>query len=206
MDRPDTAGAAESPDRPIRATDILAAALERFAAYGLEATSLRDIAREAGVSIGLIQHHFGHKRKLVEAVDQHVLRVLRAAVVGPLTQQFGNPASEQGHRVVNLVTDHSIEVQYLARAFADGRELSSQVFDLLAEQGIARWHDYEAQGLTKPDTDATWAALNLVLIFLGAVTMRSHLDRHLPAPLTTPEQLHRWETSVNRTINDGMLK
>jgi len=49
---------------------ILAAATRRFAAEGSGA-SLRDIATDAGVNLGLIHRHFGNKDDLLRAVVQH---------------------------------------------------------------------------------------------------------------------------------------
>lgn len=46
---------------------ILAAAHARFAADGL-ATAMDDIARDAGVAVGTLYHHFGNKDALLEAV------------------------------------------------------------------------------------------------------------------------------------------
>jgi AcrR family transcriptional regulator len=46
---------------------ILAAAGVRFAADGIDA-QIDDIAREAGVAVGTIYHHFGSKEALLEAI------------------------------------------------------------------------------------------------------------------------------------------
>jgi AcrR family transcriptional regulator len=46
---------------------ILAAARARFAADGIDA-QIDDIAREAGVAVGTIYHHFGGKEALLEAI------------------------------------------------------------------------------------------------------------------------------------------
>ena len=46
---------------------ILAAARSQFAARGLNGTSLRSIAREAGVDASLISHYFGDKAQLLVA-------------------------------------------------------------------------------------------------------------------------------------------
>ncbi len=52
---------------------ILAAARECFAADGLEA-SMDDIAREAGVAVGTLYHHFGTKDALLEGIVQGAWR------------------------------------------------------------------------------------------------------------------------------------
>ena len=48
---------------------IRTTALRLFAAQGAAATSLREVAREAGVAPGLVVHHFGGKEGLRAAVD-----------------------------------------------------------------------------------------------------------------------------------------
>ncbi len=44
---------------------IMRAAILQFTARGYEGASVREIASEAGVNIGLIRYHFGHKADLV---------------------------------------------------------------------------------------------------------------------------------------------
>src|ERR1700735_5801937 len=47
---------------------ILAAASELFVASGYERTTIRAIARAAGVDAGLVMHYFGSKQQLFERV------------------------------------------------------------------------------------------------------------------------------------------
>jgi len=47
---------------------LITAAGELFAEHGIDAVSVRDIARKAGANIGLIHYHFGGKDGLIEAV------------------------------------------------------------------------------------------------------------------------------------------
>ncbi len=49
---------------------ILAAAASRFVESGYERTTIRGIARAAGVDVGLVMHYFGAKRDLFQRVTQ----------------------------------------------------------------------------------------------------------------------------------------
>jgi AcrR family transcriptional regulator len=51
-----------------RRTAILESAARAFSMFGLRGASLRDIARDAGVSLTLLDHHYGNKAMLLEAV------------------------------------------------------------------------------------------------------------------------------------------
>ena len=53
-------------------------ALRLFAERGPDAASVRQIAAAAGVSPGLVSHHFGSKDGLRDAVDAHVLAMFEA--------------------------------------------------------------------------------------------------------------------------------
>ena len=53
------------------------AAITCFASEGVAATSVRAIAAEAGVSAGLVIHHFGSKDELRVACDEHVAHLIR---------------------------------------------------------------------------------------------------------------------------------
>lgn len=51
-----------------RTSDILSAATHLFATRGIEATTMQEIATEAGISAGAIYHYFGSKEELLRAV------------------------------------------------------------------------------------------------------------------------------------------
>ncbi len=76
MTQRDTAGAA----RRDRREDILKASLHLFAKKGFHGTSMRDIARQADITEGLIYHYFASKRDLFTAIieEYSFLPLLRA--------------------------------------------------------------------------------------------------------------------------------
>jgi AcrR family transcriptional regulator len=57
---------------------LLELGLRLFGDRGLDDVSVEDIAREAGVSAGLLYHYFGSKREFHHAVTAHAMERLRA--------------------------------------------------------------------------------------------------------------------------------
>jgi AcrR family transcriptional regulator len=185
---------------------IRTAALKTFAMYGTSATSLRTVATAAGVSVGLVQHHFATKAGLVKAVDDHALGVVIAAIAGPFPEPPADSVAEMGSRVTRMISEHPDVVDYVGRALIDGSPLGTTIFDTLAAFDIARWKQREERGETRPDVDLTWAALNSLVLALGTMILRTHVERHLPGSLTAPNQLERWQTSVNTLLREGLFR
>jgi AcrR family transcriptional regulator len=181
------------------------AALRSFATNGAAATSLRTVASAAGVSLGLVQHHYATKAGLIKAVDEHVLSQVLTAMSQPIPEA-GDSLVEVGHRVGKIVSEQTDIADYLGRALIDGSPLGASIFDALVGFGTARWHQRNERGELRPDLDLTWAAMNAMVLALGAVVLRTHIERQLPAPLTDPVQLSRWEDSVNELLREGFFR
>jgi AcrR family transcriptional regulator len=182
------------------------AALKSFATYGTSTTSLRTVAAAAGVSVGLVQHHFGTKAGLIKAVDDHVLGLVIAAIAPPLAEPPADSIAEMGSRVTRIVAEQPDIVDYLGRALIDGSPLGTTIFDTLAGLGVARWNKRNERGETRPEVDLTWAALNALVLPLGTLILRGHIERQLPESFTTPAQLQRWQESVNTLLREGLFR
>jgi hypothetical protein len=111
-----------------------------------------------------------------------------------------------GSRVTRIVAEHPDIADYVGRALIDGSPLGTSIFDTLTAFGIARWNQRSERGETRPETDVTWAALNSLVLALGTMIMRGHIERQLPEPLTEPRQLERWQQSVNMLLRDGLFR
>lgn len=57
-----------------------------FGRHGYAGTSLRDIAQEAGVRMGLVHYHFGNKHLIMEAAFDRKLDLLREAIAASFAQ------------------------------------------------------------------------------------------------------------------------
>jgi AcrR family transcriptional regulator len=182
------------------------AALKSSATYGTSTTSLRAVAAAAGVSVGLVQHHFANKAGLVKAVDDHVLGLVIAAIAPPLAEPPADSIAEMGSRVTRIVAEQPDIVDYLGRALIDGSPLGTTIFDTLAGLGMARWNKRNERGETRPEVDLTWAALNALVLPLGTLILRGHIERQLPESFTTPAQLERSQDSVNTPLREGLFR
>jgi AcrR family transcriptional regulator len=193
-------------DEPPRIQRIRDAALRLFVRHGTEAVSLRTIAKAAGVSVGLVQHHFTTKDNLIQAVDDYVMMVLTESLAAPLASAPGDPVADAADRVTSLFCDHIEVVDYLSRALIDGAPIGVRVFDGLVEICTGYWAQIQQQGLTQPDLDPIWMVLNPLTMVLGMFMLSSHLSRHLPEPLATPTQLQRWRDATEVIIASGQLR
>lgn len=198
---PDDAG------KPASIQRIRDAALAIFATRGTETTSLRMVADAAGVSIGLVQHHFGTKANLIAAVNDQVLTVLTETLATPLVRAPAeDPVADVADRVILLLAEHTEVVDYISRAIAESAPIGVRIFDALVQISTAHWAQLQEQGLTRPNLDPIYRTLSPLTLVLGTFILRSHLSRHLPEPFDTPAQLERWRNATEAIIASGQLR
>ena len=187
------------------AARIRNAALEGFAREGVAATSIRDVAEAAGVSAGLVQHHFPTKAALRDAVNEYVLSLAREE----FEQLDPDPADafeEVGDRITEFVRDHPLAFEYVARGVAEGDEAALGIFDTfvgIADAVLGRLAD---KGLLDPGLDLRWAALNVVVLNLGTVLFRQAVDRHLPEAFASEDGLQRWNRADTALFKGGFYR
>ena len=185
---------------------IRLAALKSFATDGAAATSLRSVAADAGVSLGLVQHHFATKAGLIQAVDDYVMSVVIEMVSRPVSAHQEDSIADMGSRITKLLIEHPDVVDYFGRALIDGSPLGTTIWDTLAAFGTARWNTRKETGEARADIDITWAALNSLVLTLGTLILRGHIERQVPDAFSTPAQLDRWQGSVNMLLREGLFQ
>lgn len=195
-----------APEGPRNIERIRSAALRSFGEHGAAATTLRGVAAAAGVSLGLVQHHFATKAGLIEAVDDYVMKLVVSTMSRPLPEPPVDSVAEIGNRITTMFAEQPDVVAYLGRALADGSPIGTRIFDTLLASGIARWQQRIDRGEVRPDIDVTWAAINGLVLALGAISLRHHLDRHLAEPFTNPRQLDRWQRAVDTLLREGLFR
>jgi AcrR family transcriptional regulator len=153
------------------------AAIRRFAADGMNA-SLRTVAADAGVSAGLILHHFGSRAGLRTACDDHVLAEIRetkSAVLGP--------GGGTGVFLAQLaqVEGYAPLVGYVLRCMQSGGTLAADFVEHLVTDAVAYLGEAVAAGSIRPSRDPEARARLLVEQGIGALLLQlpahqDHLD------------------------------
>jgi AcrR family transcriptional regulator len=128
------------------------AAIALFAERGIGPATIRDIAAAAGVSSGLLRHHFGSKEGLRQACDEYAMAEttrVRAAALDP----DGN--RDPGF-LSSINPDTLLLQRYLVRSALDSPESTSATFAQWVELA-EEWLD--GQGIHTDDQRAYAAVL-----------------------------------------------
>ena len=129
------------------------AAFELYAAKGEANTSVREVAQAAGVTHGLVVHHFVNKEGLQRAVRQHVVDLLRQALNSVPTG--GTPAEIGKARdasVARMYSENPTYLRYIRRQLLDPVSVDHELLDVLAEFTLAQVRDLRAAGIASVDT------------------------------------------------------
>jgi TetR/AcrR family transcriptional regulator, regulator of cefoperazone and chloramphenicol sensitivity len=196
-----------APPEPTSMEKIRDATLTCCAQEGITATSFRMVADTAGVSIGAVQHHFRTKAALIDAVDQYVLQVIGEALgAKPLPGPAADALEEAGRRLTRLMAEHPRVMDYIGRALVEGGTISGlgrAIFDGLTKISEAQGDHFADD--TRDDLDRAWAVLNPIILRVGAMILRPHIERYLRQPFYSDFQLRRWDAAVTRLIRHGLF-
>ena len=157
---------------------IREAALKHFAEVGYERATIRSIAQTAGVSPGLLRHHFGSKDELRQACDDHVFEMLHRLNA----ELLDDPNSSS-------VTRHTSKRfgRYVARSLIDGSTTVGSIFDemvTLTEKWLARADE------ARPDPPAIDRRIRAALVTAmaaGIPLLHEHVSRALGTDMFAPE-------------------
>jgi AcrR family transcriptional regulator len=167
-------------------------AMERFASQGVAATSLRSVAKAAGVSPGLVVHHFGSKEGLCRAVDETVVERIETALSEvPLKGSGTDVISGRAEVVVALLSSQPVLCDYLARALSERTEASAELFQRIFDSA-SRDRALVRAGVIRKRTDPFWRTIHQMLLIIGPLLLRQLIERELGGSLSDKHNLERW--------------
>jgi AcrR family transcriptional regulator len=142
------------------------AAIECFALGGFEA-SVREISARAGVSPGLIRHHFGSKDQLRAECDAEVLRRYRDLKVDGMKMP---PA--QAFQMLSQLEDFAPMFVYILRSVREGGNAGREFIEHMIAEAVEFSEDGVRAGIVKPSRDPAARARFLVASSLGGLLVQ----------------------------------
>ena len=180
------------------------AAMALFGTEGVAASSLRAVARAAGVSPGLIVHHFGSKQGLIQAVDEAVLRRINAALSEvPIEGSGAELIAQRAEIVAAFLRGQPALCDYLGRALSERTEASAELFHRLFASAARDEHLITA-GVLRAETDPFWRAMHQVMLVVGPLLIRPLIERELGGELLTEENMTRWTRAQTDLLQHGL--
>jgi AcrR family transcriptional regulator len=180
-------------------------ALELFASRGTVATTIRDVAAAAGVSPGLVQHHFGTKAGLRKAVDEFVVADALSTITD-LPGTLEERGVEFAARMGAVTRDRPAAVLYLARAASEGSELGLRAFQEIVKFGVREFRAMDEAGQLGPDLDLEWAVLQMLVFNLSTIMFEPAISHALGEPITSEEGRRRVNAAATRLFTYGFTK
>jgi AcrR family transcriptional regulator len=175
-----------------------------FGENGIRPTSIRKIAKAAGVSPGLVQHHFRTKRELEKAAAAYV-----AAKMAELAQAEPRPGRAPGTltlgaAVVEFIRKHPDVIAYVRRGILEDSPFRGNLLDSILALSRSLNQRLRQHGLLRDDLDVPWTVFNTMILVLGPLLLERAVDRHLGVALRSNEGLARWDAAVEDLLLRGI--
>lgn len=193
--------------RPVDAADsIIRAALRVFGERGIDATSLREVARVAGVSPALIVHHFGSKQGLVAAVDEAALLEFGAAYGAEETATGRGLLHQRAAETASVMRQRPDVCTYLGRALVEATPGSAGLFQVMIDGGRKEIDLLAEKGALRVDTDPLWATLQHFFLIWAPLSFLPLLEQALGRSLLSEEILDRWVAANTNLLEEGLYR
>ncbi|SDS12244.1 TetR/AcrR family transcriptional regulator [Paraoerskovia marina] len=165
-----SAGSSTPPPEDLTArARIRDAAIVRWGTDGF-GTGLRAVAADAGVSAGLVIHHFGSKDGLRAACDEHVFEIVRTSK----TESVGGT----GDPLAQLASmdEYAPLLAYVVRTLQAGGPAARAFVERMIDDAAGYVRAGVAAGTIRPSRDEHARARFMTLASLGALLLHVALD------------------------------
>jgi AcrR family transcriptional regulator len=186
----------------VRRAQILSAARACFAASGFKATTVDDIAAEAGVSVGLLYRIFGAKTAIVEAI---ILEQVEAQIEAAFELISTSPKSGIDRaKALGGFKDASLDFQQLALTFEMAAEICrNQTLREFMQDRRAALHATVIERLTESGMDGKTAEQKFAeLDLIGAIASGAVIQGLASAKMSVAKTVE----TVFRSLDRGARK
>lgn len=178
-----------------------------FAARGIASTSLREVAKEVGVSPALVVHHFGGKEGLVAAVDEAAVREFGDAYAAGEPAEGPELLRRRAEQTAGVMRERPEVCAYLGRALVENTPGSAGLFRLMIQGGRAEIDSLAEKGALREDADRLWATLQHFFLIWAPLSFRALLEQEaLEGSLLDEDNLRRWSEANVELFEGGLYR
>jgi AcrR family transcriptional regulator len=194
----------DSEDRTAAAR-IRDAAIAEFAANGVAGTSVRTIAATAGVSPGLVIHHFGSKDELRVACDEYVTGIIGEVKSSAMASGGALDVTAAFRTVGELPA-----AKYLARTLVDDSPHVAALVDEIVKDAMQYVAIGVESGMVKPSDYEFERAAILTIWSLGSLVLHEHLERLIGVDITAdfsddPQKVSAYMAPILEIYSQGVF-
>jgi len=188
---------------------LIDAAIKLFGERGFGSVRAREVAAEAGVTHGLIRHHFGSMDGLRREVDAHIGSLLGELLAEVSTEDMTDFVGELMAAAEATYADPDAAEQrwaYVRRSLIETSDLSKSLLDNYAEyyeQIVAR---RAASGRVRDDLDPTWQALLHMFLDMGTMLLAPFISRRYGLRLADQGTMRQRNRFIREVVENGILK
>lgn len=191
----------DAASRPSRRDDLLAAAARRFVDAGLRATTMEQIAREAGAGKATLYRHFANKTELIDALLRAEGERLRRRLTRAYESRDGVLAGIEEAFLAGMafLVDHPVLTRGRDEASAVVLERVTAHQGPVVEAALDWFADVIRVGIERGevrDVPPRWAAEVLVRLMLSWFAFPP-----MAIPVEDPEQARRF---AHHFVTDGL--
>ena len=180
---------------------LLSIAVEMFAEQGFAGTSLRSIAKRAGVSPALLIHHFDTKEALIkEAISKTLgswVADEKAAMLDDESKQLQNWQA--------VMAKGTTPLNFFRQVLLAGGDYAQRLFDAAVSETEVLLDQMQSTGRLRELSDKQTTALIMTISGLGSVLLMSQIEKTMGGPISSDHVASRLMNANNEMLRDGVF-
>ena len=180
---------------------LLTIAVEMFAASGFAQTSLRAIAKQAGVSPALLVHHFGTKDALIK---EAIAITLGHWVADEKAAMLDDESNQLSHWQA-VMAKGATPLNFFRQVLLAGGEYSQRLFAAAVSESESLLEQMKSAGRLRDVKDPKTTALMLTLSGLGSVLFMDHIEKILGGSIASEPVAKKLMNANNQMLQEGIF-
>ncbi|WP_252259911.1 TetR/AcrR family transcriptional regulator [Erythrobacter aurantius] len=186
-----------------RRNALLDSAISLFSEKGFSSVELREIAAEAGVTVGLIRHYYGTKDDLIDAAVaqvtarlQQVFEKILSGLEADSAEDFIDGLNERTGKF--LLPEYKL-LFFLKHMVIELPDKSAPVFKTYFDLFQSELNGLEAIGKINPMVNKVWLSFMLMFVQLGPVFLSRQIEDILGKSVSDPN------AAMQRAANNAFI-